>query len=199
MQLCIVDGVLGSGKTLAMTLLGLYFQGLSNCSLYSNYGVTGAKSFSSFDDFLSIAKEDHSLLLLDEAHTDLDSRNFSSNSVKFFTHVIFYLRKMRCTLFMATPSIENLDSRVRGIANLYIHVTKNKTHFIYDFYDIQSDRYLKTYKIRQLDAFECATLAYDTYGMVSPVEYPEDKNKFNQFIANLKDVSDNYYRPKFVV
>lgn len=193
MNLIIIDGVLGAGKTLAMTLLSEYFAGLSGCAVYSNYGIKGSKQFTHYRDFLQIAEEKSTIVNLDEAHTDLDSRNFNTNAVKFFTHLIFYLRKLRCTLMLATPSIENLDSRVRGIANLYIHVDKNRTHFIYDFYDIQSQRFLKRYKIKQADAFICAEMIYDTYNMVLPVTFPDDRKEFNSFVTELKHRSDDYY------
>jgi hypothetical protein len=193
MNLAIIDGFLGAGKTLAMTLLSLYFQELSGCALYSNYAVKGSKEFSHYHDFMSIADESSSILMLDEAHTDLDSRNYNTNAVKYFTHLIFYLRKLRCTIMLATPSIDNIDSRVRGIANLYIHVNKNRTHFIYEFWDIQSGRYLKTYKIRQEDAFICSALAYDTFNMVLPVTFPDDRKEFNSFVIQLKEKSNQFY------
>lgn len=193
MNLAIIDGVLGAGKTLSMTLLSLFFQEMSGCALYSNYGIKGSKEFTHYNDFLKIANEPSSIVCLDEAHTDLDSRNFNTNSVKFFTHLIFYLRKLRCTLFLATPSIDNLDSRVRAISNLYIHVDKNKTHFLYDFYDIQSGLFLKRYKIKQADAFLCASMAYDTYNMVLPVTFPDDRKEFNSFVTILKEKSNEFY------
>lgn len=193
MNLAIIDGYLGAGKTLAMTLLALYFQEMSSCAVYSNYGVIGSKKFDHYEDFLSIAEEDSTIVCLDEAHTDLDSRNFNTNAVKFFTHLIFYLRKLRCTLFLATPSIDNLDSRVRSIANLYIHVSKDKKYFYYDFYDMQSAKYLKQYRIRQVDAFVCANLAYDTFNMVLPVEFPTDRVVYNDFVKVLKEKSNSFY------
>jgi hypothetical protein len=193
MNLAIIDGYLGAGKTLAMTLLSLYFQEQSGCALYSNYGIKGAKEFSHYEDFLLIADEPSSIVCLDEAHTDLDSRNFNTNAVKFFTHLIFYLRKLRCTLMLATPSIENLDSRVRAIANLYIHVTKNKSYFLYDFYDLQSGKYLKQYRIKQIDAFVCASMAFDTFNMVLPVTFPEDRKEFTSFLSVLKEKSNEFY------
>jgi hypothetical protein len=193
MNLVIIDGYLGAGKTLAMTLLSLYFQGLSDCALYSNYGVKDSKEFTHFRDFLTIANESSSIVCLDEAHTDLDSRNFNTNSVKYFTHLIFYLRKLRCTLMLATPSIDNLDSRVRSISNLYIHVTKDKNFFFYQVYDMQGGRFLKEYRIKQKDAFFCSSLSYDTYNMVLPVEFPTDRNEYHTFVKELKQTSNDYY------
>lgn len=193
MNIVIIDGYLGAGKTLAMTILASYFKELSGCALYSNYGVKDSYAFSNFRDFLHVAEQSSSIICLDEAHSDLDSRNFNTNAVKFFTHLVFYFRKLRTTMFLATPSIDNLDSRVRGICNLYCHVTKNKDHFFYDMYDMQSLKFLKRYKIKRDSAYALATGLFDTYNMVLPVEFPSDRNEFNNFVKELKTVSENYY------
>ncbi|MCG7218199.1 hypothetical protein MF069_36485 [Paenibacillus mucilaginosus] len=193
MNLAIIDGFLGAGKTLGMSLLSLYFQSQSNCTLYSNYGLAGSKEFTHYEQFLDVAKEPSSIICLDEAHTDLDSRSSTTNVVKYFTHLIFYLRKLRCTLMLSTPSIENLDARVRLIANLYVMVSKDKKYFYYDMYDMQKLRHLKRYKIRQADAFSVAAKAYDTYNIVLPVEFPSEKKEFNEFLPILKKATNDYY------
>jgi hypothetical protein len=194
MNIVIIDGYLGAGKTLAMTILAQFFKELSGCATYSNYGVNGAFPFSHYKDFLHVAVQSSSIIMLDEAHSDLDSRNFNTNAVKFFTHLVFYFRKLRTTMFLATPSIENLDSRVRSICNLYCHVTKTKDHFIYELYDMQSMRYLKRYKIARESAYLLASQLYDTYNMVLPVEFPSERNEFNSFVKELKYTSESYYK-----
>lgn len=194
MNVAVIDGYLGAGKTLAMSILASYFASRSNCTLYSNFGLKDSKEFSSFDTFLDISMQPSSILCLDEAHSDMDSRNSTTNQAKFWSHLMFYLRKMRCTVFLATPGIENLDSRVRLLCNLYIHVTKTKTHFLYDMYDMQSGRFLRRYKIAQESAFIIANGIYDTYKMVLPVEYPSSKEEFQNLLTELKETSDNYYR-----
>lgn len=193
MNVAIIDGYLGAGKTLGMTLLASYFQSLSNCALYSNYNLRNSKAFSNFSHFLDVCKETSSIICLDEAHSDLDARNFNTNAVKFFSHLIFYMRKIRATIFLATPGIDNLDVRVRSLCNLYIKVTKNKTHFEYTMYDMQSGRYLKRYRIKIEVAKEIASMLYDTYNMVTPMEFPEDRKEFKDFINTLKITSDEYY------
>lgn len=204
MNLMIIDGYLGAGKTLGMTLLSLFFQKMletetknySTCTLYSNCGITGSKEFDNYKQFVDVAMQPSSIIALDEAHNDLDSRNFNTNSVKFFTHLVFYLRKIRSTLILATPSIDNLDSRVRAIANIYCMVSKDKKNFYYDMYDMQRLRHLKRYKIPKEIAFQAAALAYDTYNMVLPVEFPQERKEFLQFISELKQVNHDYYAVK---
>jgi hypothetical protein len=195
----IVDGYLGAGKTLGMSILAKYFQTKSGCTLYSNYGLENSKLFDSFEHFFDVAQQESSIICLDEAHTDLDSRNFNTNAVKFFTHVLFYLRKLRTTIFLATPSIDNLDSRVRSICNLYCHVSKDKKYFYYNMYDLQRGLHLRQYKIRKESAFEIGQGIYDTYNMVSPLQFPEDRTAFNDFIHRLKSISGSYYKAEGIV
>lgn len=192
MHVVVVEGYLGAGKTLGMTLLAKYLESCSNGVLYSNFGVKGAKQFTSLKHFLTVAADPSSIVMLDEAHIDLDSRSFSSNHVKFVSQTSFYLRKMRCTLMLTSPLYENLDSRIRGITNILVRVSKDKRYFYYEFYDIQSERYLKSFKVRQDKAFLLDL--YDTNTIVTPLEVPEKKPEFDRFLEELKHATDEYYR-----
>lgn len=194
MNFMIFEGFLGSGKTLGASIFAKYYQERSGCVLYSNYGLKDSKPFRSLEDFKEIAKEKSSILVLDEAHMDLDARSFSSNHVKFFTQVSYYLRKLRCTLIMTSPSFSDLDSRIRNITNIYVSVTKDYSSFKYEMYDIQSKKYLKTMKINQADAFRVADRIFDTASMVTPVEIPAKKDDFTEFLNELKIISESYYK-----
>lgn len=194
MNFMVLEGFLGSGKTLGASILAKYYQERSGCALYSNFGLKDAKPFKSLEDFKLIAQEKSSILVLDEAHMDLDSRSFSSNHVKFFTQVSYYLRKLRCTLIMTSPSFSDLDSRIRGITNIYIHVNKDAKSFHYEMYDVQSKRYLRTMHINQLDAFKVADQIFDTSSMVTPIEIPPKKEDFTVFLNELKIISETYYK-----
>lgn len=192
----IIDGYLGAGKTLGASILALYYSYKSECQLFSNYGLAGSRPFTHFNNFLDLAESDHSIVVLDESHTDLDARNFNTNSVKYFTHLAFYLRKLRTTLFLTTPSIENLDSRVRGICNIYIRVSKDKKYFYYEMIDLQSLRKLKDYKVKIEVAKNIGSQIYDTYNIVTPIEFPQERKEFNDFMRTLKERNDNYYMSK---
>jgi hypothetical protein len=194
MNIAIIDGVMGSGKTLAMSILSAYFQQLSACTLFSNYELNNSKKFTHYRDFLEVALQPSSIIDLDEAHTDLDGRNFNTNVVKFFTHLIFYFRKLRTTIFLATPSIDNLDTRVRANCQLYIRCSKDKINFYYDIFDMQSGRFLKRFKIKRDIAYQLSSNLYDTHNMVHPVLFPADRIEFNMFLEELIATSDNYYK-----
>lgn len=187
-------GFLGSGKSLGASIFAQYYREKSGCALYSNCGVIGSKPFTCMDDFKKIALESSSILVLDEAHMDLDARSFSSNHVKFFTQVSYYLRKLRCTLILTTPNFSDLDSRIRGITNILAFVRNDSNYFYYEMYDVQSERYLRTYKIQKSNAFMVANKLYDTYSMVTPISIPSSKNDFTDFLEELKVLSENYYK-----
>jgi hypothetical protein len=194
MNVMVFEGYLGSGKTLGMSLFAYHFKLMSNCVLYSNYGVVGSKSFTSIENFKDIAQEKSTILCLDEAHIDLDARSFSSNSVKFFSQVSYYLRKLRCTLFIASPSFEDLDSRIRGITNVLVKVSNDKNYYYYTMYDIQSKRFLKRMRIRKQKAYKIGSQIYDTEAMVSPVKVPEKRQAFMEFLEALKTTAEEYGR-----
>ena len=194
MNVFVFTGFLGSGKTLGAVLYAKKYQALSGCALYSNITIEGAKPFHSLETFKEIAKESSSILLLDEAHMDLDARSFNTNHVKFFTQLSYYLRKLRCTLFITSPSFGDLDSRIRGITNILAIVSKSKGKFFYDMYDIQSGKFLRTYQMEQQRAFYVAGNVYDTYAMVTPVTVPDKKDGFLDFLDELKRISEDYYR-----
>lgn len=193
MNLFTIEGFLGDGKTLGMSILAKYYQEKSGCTLYSNYGLAGSKPFTKLEDFFDVAVQPSSIICLDEAHVDLDARNFSTNAVKFFTSIIFYLRKMRCTIYFTSPLVENLDMRVRGITNIHCRAMKTKDYFYYFMSDMQSGRQLKTLKIQKEKAFQVASKIFETNSMVTPLEYPEERKQFLTFLSELKAISDSYY------
>lgn len=196
MNFMVFQGFLGSGKTLGATIFAKIYQEKSGCALYSNCGIAGSKPFTSITDFKSIATESSSILVLDEAHVDLNAREFNSNHVKFFTQVSYFLRKMRCTLIITSPSFDDLDSRIRGVTNILATVSKDKNYFHYDLYDIQSDRYLRGMRVNKERAFAIASDLYDTAAMVTPVSIPASKSDYVDFLSELKAISENYHDNK---
>jgi hypothetical protein len=187
------SGIMGSGKTLGQSIMAKQLQAKTNCTLYSNYGLKGSKPFTSFRDFLDVAVQPSSIVCLDEVHNDIDARDFNTNAVKYFSHIVFYLRKMRCTLFMTTPLFENVESRVRGVTNILIPVEKDKDNYYYPMYDWQGMKYLKTKKIAKEKAHEVASLIFDTHSMVVPLEYPANRNDFTDLLTEMKKANDQYF------
>ncbi|MEC3226415.1 hypothetical protein P9027_31420 [Bacillus thuringiensis] len=180
------EGRMGNGKTLGMSLMAKYFQEKSGCTLYSNYGLAGSKPFRSFDDFLDVAMQPSSIVCLDECHNDIDSRDFGTNAVKYFSHIVFYLRKMRCTLFLTTPLFENIDSRVRDVTNVLVPVSKDKYYYYYPFYDWEANQLMVEKKIKKEYAHSKAGNIFDTNAVVTPLEYPKNRDEFKVLLERLK-------------
>lgn len=196
MNVIVFEGRLGAGKTLGATLFAKYYQQRSNCALYTNYGVQGSKHFSSLDDFFQIAQEDSSILIIDEAHIDLDSRSFSSNHVKFFSQVSYYLRKLRCTMIITSPMFEDLDSRIRGVTNMLVQIDSLRDRFVYHCYDPSSGHHFQSLQIMKTDAFMLAPHLFDTYSMVTPIDVPDNRQGFKDYLESLNDFHTNYHKEK---
>ncbi|PAF11843.1 hypothetical protein CHH59_21480 [Shouchella clausii] len=193
MNVIMLDGIMGSGKTLGASILAKDLQQQTGCTLYSNFGLKGSKSFTHLSDFIDVCRQPSSVIVLDESHVDLDSRNFNLNSVKFFNTIVFYLRKMRCTLMLTSPLFRNIDTRVQGVTNVYVPVKKNKTHYIYPFYDWQTLRFCKEKRIRKEYAHAIASEIMDTYAIVTPLEYPATRDEFNKLLEELKNENKKYH------
>lgn len=187
MHVAVFQGYLGAGKTSGMVLFAKYLQAITKQTyLYSNFGVLNSIPFTRLEDFKEVAKNESNLVLLDEAHADLDSRSFSTNHVKFVSQTSFYLRKMNCTLMLTSPLYDSLDSRIRGITNYLFDVSSDKKYFYYEIYDIQSEKHLKSLRIRKDFAFQFNL--FNTNAVVTPLEVPEKREQFNQFLLDLKTI-----------
>lgn len=188
----VFEGKLGAGKTLGAVLYANHLKARAPSSvMYSNFDMKGAKPISDLDTFLEIAMNPSSIVVLDEAHVDLDARSFSTNHVKFLTAITFYLRKIRCTLILTSPMFDNLDSRIRNITNAVCYVSSDKNYFYYPFYDPVSSQYLGIKKARKERVFK-ANL-YDTNSIVSQLQVPAKREDFDRYLDELKQVSLDYY------
>ena len=186
MELVVFTGNRGVGKTLGMSVYAEYLKRKTGCSVFSNYGLADAYDFYSFSDFKKVCKCGHSLVLLDECHNDIDSMDRSS-SVRYFSHIVFYLRKLNCTLFMTTPIFKNVSSRVRAVTDILVEVSKDNKFFFYDFYDVQRDfKHLKRLRLLKSLAFSLAGEIYDTRGIVTPLIYPEKSSDFISLLDEIK-------------
>ncbi|MFH5781814.1 hypothetical protein [Heyndrickxia oleronia] len=192
METIMFSGQRGNGKTLGMSIMAEYWRRKSGCTLYSNYGLVGSKPFTSFEDFFDVAVQPSSIICLDEVHNDIDARDFNTNAVKYFTHIAFYLRKMRCTLMLTSPLFENIESRIRGTTDIYIPVNKDKNYYYYPHYDWQGQKFLKTKKIAKEKAHMIGSHIFDTYAMVTPLDYPNSRDEFKALLNELKVKNEHY-------
>lgn len=195
-NLIMFDGRMGSGKTVGMSIKALDLQNRSGCTLFSNYGLVGSIPFTSFEDFKKVAVQPSSIICLDESHMDLSNRDFNMNSVKFFVNMVFFLRKMRCTLMMTSPLFENIDSKVRAVTNFYIHVSQRNGYLNYYYYDVEQNSFLKQDRLSMDTVNRIGEHIFDTYEMVTPLDYPKTRDEFLNIMAEVKSLNKMYMEQK---
>lgn len=191
-NLIMFDGYMGSGKTALMSISALYYQKISNCTLFSNYGLVGSVPFTSFDDFKKVALCPSSIICLDESHLDISNRDFNSNSVKFFVNMVFFLRKLRCTLMMTSPLFMNIDSKVRDVTNIYIHCSKYNGFLNYEYYDAERLQFIKKSRISENTISKIMPYVYDTYELCTPLLYPKDRQEYLSVFSDVKNLNKQY-------
>lgn len=195
MYVWVFQGNLGEGKTSAMSILAHYYKAKArragiHVELFANYGLRGAHPLNHYSDFYEVAKAEGSICLLDEAHTSLDSRLFQKGANIYFTQFIFYMRKIRSSLFLATPHIRNLDSRVRALCNILVDCHRLPQGFRYDIYDYQAERLLRRKFLPRWKAQEIFQAGlYDTGEMVRAIPFPSNERQFDQFLQKLIEIN----------
>lgn len=185
------QGNLGEGKTFGASVLAHYFASRAKKSgvpvdLYSNYGLQGSKELCSYKDFYQVAKSPNSIVVLDEAHVNLDSRLFGKGANIYMTQFFFYLRKLCCSLFMTTPNIRNLDSRMRMLTNILVTCNKWGGGFRYQFWDLQGERLLRTAFMHRhvaQEIFKCKI--YDSHAIVRNIDFPSNERTFDTFLDKI--------------
>lgn len=198
MYVWVFQGNLGEGKTSAMSILAHYYASRArrlgiDVQLFANYGLKGARRLTHYTDFFKVAEAESSICLLDEAHTSLDSRLFQKGSNIYLTQFFFYLRKLRSSLFMTTPSIRNLDSRIRALCNILVDCYKTPAGFIYYIYDYQGGRLLNRKFLPMYKAQEIwAVGLYDTNQIITSIEFPATERQFKQFLEQIIEINDTY-------
>ncbi|MEC1264978.1 hypothetical protein P9C50_09885, partial [Bacillus subtilis] len=65
-------------------------------------------------------------------------------------------------------------------------------YFFYRLHDWQSSRYLKTYRFKQRYLEQYGNQVFDTTKMVTPIDIPDKKGDFKEFLEELKRISENY-------
>lgn len=185
-------GGLGSGKTLLMSIVGKYLRDKVNglggkVELFSNYGLKDSIDMNEYQAWYEIANADESICCWDESQMAFNNRNWSTLGAQMATEVMFYTRKMRCLTMYASPSIDNVDSRIRQIVEiLFICRKVGDKGFEAFIYDYQSKVFLRRiflpmYKAKKIFEMEL----YDTYGMVRKFPLPKTATEIDDFWDTL--------------
>jgi hypothetical protein len=160
----IVTGVLGSGKTLYSASFALGLALASRMPLYSNIRIYHPlyRPLLSVEQFANITR---AVVLLDEAHRNLDARLWSQN--KMIADAVLYNRKRMKHTVYTTPSYGNLEKRLRDICPVLIVCDRkaNTPVIRVSWYDAQRPGpggVLRRIKFQSLEDPQAAYGLYDT-------------------------------------
>ena len=195
------EGGLGAGKTFGMVLLGWYLKTQSevkgaHIQLFSNFNVKDSIVIDSYEVWYQVAECQGSICLWDEAHIAFNSRKWSAHSSQVATDIMMYTRKLQSLQIYATPSVNNVDSRIRQIIELLVtmrHIPKKGFRFY--FRDFQTNEHLRTVFIPMSKAKQIFSLnLYDSHQMVRRFPLPKTERQSDEFFDKLEEIHDKNRR-----
>lgn len=190
------QGGLGDGKTFAMSLLANWWkeqvelQG-GKIDLYSNYELKGSVPIDHYTDWYKVAESQGSICCWDEAHMAFSNRKWSKHSQEIATQVMMYTRKMQSVQMYCSPSINNVDSRIRQIVEVLVTMRNKRNGFKFYFYDYQTNELMRTAFIPRWKAERVFKLnLYDTHNMVRSFPLPSTEKQSEEFFDRLEEIHD---------
>lgn len=193
------EGGLGAGKTFGMVLLGWYLKSQTEAQgayiqLFSNFEVKESIVIDSYETWYEVAKCQGSICMWDEAHIAFNSRKWSAHSAQVATDLMMYTRKMQSLQIYATPSVNNVDSRIRQIIELLVtmrHIPKKGFRFY--FRDFMTGEHLKTVFLPMSKAQKIFELnLYDTHQMVRRFPLPKTEKQSDAFFDKLEEIHNSH-------
>lgn len=190
-----IQGPLGSGKTFLMSLLAHHWkmkaeaQG-AEVKLFSNYHLQDAEQMDHYQDWYQVAEAQGSIVCWDEAQMAFSNRKWSKYGQGVATEIMMYTRKMKSVQIYCSPSINNVDSRIRQIVEVLIDVRKvGKKGFSIRFTDYQTGQFMHSQFLPMFKAKKIFKLdLYDTYQMVSGFPLPGTERQGDEFFAELEKI-----------
>lgn len=190
-----IQGPLGAGKTALMSILATHWKDKANAlggtvQLFSNYNLKDSEPMTHFTDWYEVARAQGSICCWDEAQMAFSNRKWSKYGSTLATEVMMYTRKMKSVQIYCSPSINNVDSRIRQIVEVLINVRKiGDKGFTLHFTDYQTGefmqkQFLPMWKVKKYFKMNL----YDTYGMVSHLPLPGTEREGNEFFEKLEQI-----------
>ena len=192
-----IQGALGSGKTFVMSTLAHHWKEKveakgGHVSLFSNYDLKDAYPMTHYEDWYKVAEAQGSICCWDESQMAFSNRKWSNYGSTLATEVLMFTRKMQAVSFYCSPSINNVDSRIRQIVEILITVRKiGDKGFQLHFQDYQTKEFMMTQFIPMFKAKKIFKLnLYDTYNMVQSFPLPGTEREGKVFFEKLEEIHD---------
>lgn len=192
-----IQGPLGSGKTFMMSLLAHHWKAKAEAKgadikLFSNYHLQDAQQMDHYEAWYDVAAAQGSICCWDESQMAFSNRKWSKYGNGLATEVMMYQRKMMSVQIFCSPSINNVDSRIRDIVEVLIDVRKvGDKGFSIRFTDYQTKEFMHSHFLSMSKAKKIFKLQlYDTYQMVSGFPLPGTEREGDKFFAKLEEIHD---------
>lgn len=202
-----IQGPLGSGKTFLMSYLAHHWKDKVERStgnvlqLFSNYELKDSSPLDSYEDWYRVAEAQGSIVCFDEAQMAFSNRRWSKYGSTIATEILMYTRKMQAVLFYCSPSIRNVDSRIRDIVEVLITVRKiGDKGFSLHFVDYQTGEFMQKQFIPMWKSKKIFKLnLYDTHQMVKGFPLPQTERQAETFFNTLEEIHDTARGKKKVI
>ena len=190
-----IQGPLGAGKTFIMSVLANHWkervirQG-GDIKLFSNYGLKDSFPMTHYTNWYEVAAAQGSICCWDEAQMAFSNRKWSKYGSTLATEVMMYTRKMQSVQMYCSPSINNVDSRIRQIVEVLINVRKiGDKGFSLHFTDWQTGEFMHKQFIPMFKAKQIFKLnLYDTFNMVQGFPLPDTEKQGEAFFEKLEQI-----------
>lgn len=180
-SICLFSGLQRSGKTFLPTLISTYYNKKFDIPVYTNMDDKDFIRISKLTD-IPLDKESK-ILLLDELHFYLNSRNFKQQAD--YIYFLNTICKRNIMLLGTTITPDMVDKNLRIQLNYFVLCKKDNFNLYYKIFDMQSQSYkLLTFK-RDPNLFDYVN--YDTneipkmfhFNIEEYIKLNENKNHFN--------------------
>lgn len=198
-----IEGGLGAGKTLLMSTLAHHWrhkvrQMGGDIQLFSNYELKDSYDMIHYEDWYEVAKAQGSICCWDEAQMVFDSRQSLKSTSIYATQLLMYMRKIKSIQLYASPSINNVDSRIRQLVEVLISVSKQGNKgILVNFFDYQDKKFGSNGRFLHSQFVPQSTLNriykanyYDTYNMVQGFPLPKTDRQAKEFFEKLEYIHD---------
>lgn len=170
----------------------------SAIELFSNYGLRDSIDMNHYSDLYKVADAQGSICVWDEAQRVFDSRTALKFEQVFSTQLLMYVRKLGSVQIFISPSISNIDSRIRQLTEVLISVRKiGNKGIALDYFDYQAQqsgnrgKFLHTRHIPYGRLKKVFNLnLYDIFSLVKGFPLPTTERIANEFFNELEKRHD---------
>ena len=116
-----ITGNMGSGKTLLATAFAEHYRTTQKSNIYANYGLNISYTPLRMQDIADCEFDfSNSVLIIDEIHLFMDSRQSSTKKNRIISYFITQSRKRNIVLIYTTQQSHQIDKRLRSNTDYFI-------------------------------------------------------------------------------